>query len=363
MNDVQTQAPLIPPEETAWQKYSPHFELPIAGATSLILHGVVIGVLLVAGLASFFSLSAEGTKPARMDVVVIEGGGGFEGGGGEPGLPGPVDGSGAPRTENVQQPQDQQPETPRPSQRPVEETLPELGVPAIDDGTPPLNNEVFHELQKLAKEADDAVKRAMQIPAALTPALVSKEVKVVPKGTNNPKGIGGLGGSGGGLGAGKRKGPGTGGGGPGGRQVTDQEAKAWRWRFDLAGDAKEHARKLGAIGVLVAVPDPRGGFILITDLNRRPVDMKKDSLAAFKDAVKWYNTKLDSVQPLARELQLPFVPKFVVMLLPKEREQKMVQEETRYANEHRRNVENIQMTLFDFQLRNGVYEPVVRDQK
>ena len=35
---------LIPPEESTWQKYSPHFELPLASATSLFLHGTIIGM-------------------------------------------------------------------------------------------------------------------------------------------------------------------------------------------------------------------------------------------------------------------------------------------------------------------------------
>src|SRR5205814_9572308 len=144
-------------------------------------------------------------------------------------------------------------------------------------------------------------------------------------------------------GIGGKKGAGIGKGGIGGRKATDQEIFAWRWRFDLSGDAKEHARKLAAMGVTVAIPDqnPAAGFFIITDLNRRPVDMKKDNLAAFKDAVKWYNTRAESVQALAAELQLPFVPKFVVLLLPKDREQKMADLEAQYAKAQRRDVNTV----------------------
>src|SRR5262245_55228783 len=112
---TQTQTPLMPPEESAWQKYSPHFELPIAGATSLFLHSAVIGILLVFGLTSLLSLGVEAAKPARMDVVMIEGGGGgFEGMSGESGLPGQPNVSNAGRTENVSQVPDPT-EPPRPA--------------------------------------------------------------------------------------------------------------------------------------------------------------------------------------------------------------------------------------------------------
>ena len=359
---ANNEKPLFPPEETMWQKYSSHFEFPLASATSIFLHGLVIGSLMVGGLAYFFTANAEANRPPRMDVVMIEGGGsGFEGLGGEPGLPGVPDAGGPKRTEISTPLLPEQPET-RPAPRSIDDPLPQLGLPLIDDGSPPLSSDLVIELQRIAEDADRQVKEQMQIPK-VAPLPSGKEAKAAPKGTGNPKGVGGLGGAGGGLGLGKKKGPGTGTGGPGGRPATDQEAKAWRWRFDLSGDPKEHARKLAAIGVIVALPDPRGGFVIVSDLNRRPVDIKKDNLLAFKDAVKWYNTKPESVQSLARELQLPFVPKYVVMLLPKDRENVMVKEEVRYANDNRRDVGSIQFTLFDFRLRNGAYDPTVVDQK
>ncbi len=200
-----------------------------------------------------------------------------------------------------------------------------------------------------------------------TPAVGSTDTKKLgPKGTGNPKGVGGQGGKGDGPGVGGKGGPGTGVGGPGGgRKATRQEVYAWRWRFDLTGDAGEHARKLASLGVTVAIPDanPAGGFFIITDLNRRPVEMKKDNLAAFKDAVKWYNTRAESVQALAAELQIP-TPKFVVLLLPKEREQKMADEEAQYAQKNRRKLETITETWFDFRmLQRRSTEPVVIRQK
>jgi len=367
---AKKEKPLIPPEESMWQKYSSHFEFPLAGATSIFLHSFVIGIIAIGGIGFgsiacgafpfFLSPNAEATKPPNMDVIMVEGEGtGFEGLGGEPGLPGAPDAGGGKRTEFIS-PLPNDPD-PRPKPRFEKDVLPELGLPVIEDGKTPLSGELFLELARINKEADDQVKKAMEIPS--TPSVGPESKKMGPIGTGKPKGTGGLGGLGGGTSFGKKPGPGTGTGGIGGRKATAQEIKAWRWRFDLAGDGPEHARKLAAVGVTVAFPDPKGGFFLVTDLNRRPVDMKRDSLLAFKDAVKWYNGRPESVQALARELQLPFTPKFVVLLLPKDREQKLANEEKRYADENRRAVESIQFTQFDFRLRNGAYDPVVIDQK
>ena len=350
--------PLIPPDESMWQKYSPHFEFPLATATSLFLHGTIIGILAIGGIAFFFAGNLEATRPPRMDVVMLEGGGvGLEGLGSEPGLPGNLS-AGATKTEQI----NPLPETTQPDQRPLirPETLPQLSLPLIEVSSASPGSNLVIELQKTLQEADDLVKKEMKIPQ--TPSGTGEPKKLGPIGTGNPKGRGGLGGSGSGSG-GNKQGAGTVTGGAGGRKATDQEIKASRWRFDLSGDAKEHARKLAAIGFTVALPDPRGGFILVTDLNRRPVDMKKSDLAAFKDAVKWYNTRPESVQALAHELQLPFEPKFVVLLLPKEREAKMAGEEARFAEEQRRNLKTVQATWFDFRLRNGSYDPAVIRQE
>ncbi len=356
--------PLFPPDETMWQTYSSHFEFPLASATSLFLHGLVIGLMAIGGIGFFFTADVEATKPPRMDVVMLEGGGGgIEGLGGEPGLPGSPDNGGPKRTEFVPTPDQPNPPPVRPVTPRSDEPLPQLGLPLIDDGSTPLPSDLVVELQKLTEDADRQVREQMQIPKAISIPVGGEPKKSGTPGTGNPKGQGGLGGSGGGLGLGKKKGPGTGMGGPGGRNATDQEIKAYRWRFDLSGDAKLHAQKLANIGVVIALPDPKGGFVLVTDLNRRPVDMKRDDLHAFKDAVKWYNTKPESVQSLARELQLPFTPKYVVMLLPKDREKELANEEGRYAQEHRRDVRMVQMTLFDFPFRNGTYTPTVLKQQ
>lgn len=353
----KTPKPIVPPDDSMWQKYSPHFELPLAGATSVFLHGTVIGMLVIVTVFSLFAAAEEAAKPPRMDVVMIEGdGNGFEGLGGEAGLPGAKDGGGDnQRTEMVPLDTKTNPSE-RNTPRPFKDVALELGLPLIDDGKAPLNSDISIELERLAKEAQDQANKETK---PSPPAKSGSETKKPgPLGTGNPKGLGGKGGSGGGLGMGSKQGAGIGKGGFGGRKATDQEIYAWRWNFNLGGDGKEHARQLAAIGVNIAVQDPKGQVYFITDLNRRPAELKKGVLPDPKEVVGWRNSSADSIQGLARELQLPFTPVFVQMFLPKEREQKMAAEETRLAAAQGRNLTTVRKTWFEFRLRNGVYDPV-----
>jgi hypothetical protein len=348
--------PLIPPDESMWQKYSPHFEMPLASATSLFLHGMIIGMMAISGMAIFWAAREEAARPPRMDVVMIEGGGsGLEGLGGEAGLPGSPDAAAPKRTE-LDTPLQPVNQPDRSVPRLLKDPPLELGLPIIDDGKAPLNPELSIELERLAKEADEAAKKEQKISQPMNTGSNTK--KTGPAGTNNPKGKGGLGGMGDGPGIGNKKGAGVGKGGGGFGNATKAEVYAWRWNFDLTGNAKEHARKLAAIGANVAVQNPKGQVFFITDLNRRPAELKPGKLPDPKEVVGWRNTKQDSIGSLAQELNLNFTPTFVQMLLPKEREEKMAAEEARFAAEQRRDLKTVRKTWFEFRLRNGAYEPV-----
>src|SRR5262249_59932965 len=52
-------APLVPPEEQFWKRYSAHGELPLSGASSFAIHVLVAGFLILGG----FFLRALFTKP------------------------------------------------------------------------------------------------------------------------------------------------------------------------------------------------------------------------------------------------------------------------------------------------------------
>jgi hypothetical protein len=240
-----------------------------------------------------------------------------------------------------------------------DDPVPQLGLPLIDDGKAPASNDLVIELQKLAEAAEKRAKELTPNPTPLpVPGPKKEGKKIGPVGTGNPKGTGGLGGPGSGPGLGKKFGPGIGSGRPGGRPVSKQEIYALRWNFDLSGDGAEHARKLAAMGVTVGIIDGKGNFYYVTDLNRRPAEVKRDKMPNLQEIVGWQNRKAESIQALARELKLPVVPQAIVLMLPKEREEKMAAEEARFAAEQGRPLNTVRRTWFDFRLRNGVYDPV-----
>jgi hypothetical protein len=294
-----------------------------------------------------------------MDVVQLEGGGdGFEGLGGGSGGPGKPEPSGPAGdkefVENVN------PGSPlsKPNSTDVKLSDPERPVfDAPDVPASAFDASVLDSLDETSKAADELVRELMKLP---------KSPAASAKGSATGKGSGTKVGKGGGPvgpGVGNKKGTGTGRGGGPGREATRQEILAYRWRFDIAGNGKEHAKKLDAAGLILAVPDGRGNAFIIRDLKRRPVELGNENLEPFQDAVKWYNVRPDSIRNLAQELRLSFVPQFLVLLLPKEREEKMMLEEARHAKEKGRDPGDISATWFDFRLQNGTYAPVVIRQE
>lgn len=345
---TQKRVPLVPPDEKFWQRYSPHHEFPLASMTSFFVHGIIYGVLVLAGVLYMMRRESDTYKPPSLDVCVLQGGGGDEGKGAEPGLPG----DSQPMNDVVSAPVSRAVDTA--TDTPIQfKEAPKLDIAIPEVGTTEVKDDLENQLAKVEQEASNQAKKE----------AAPKPPKIAMPGTRNPTGQGGLGGSGGGLGKGT-KGTGLGpAGGPGGRPATKAEIYAWRWRFDLTGGGKEHVEKYLAMGVTVAVLAPDGKYLFLGDLRRRPVERTPGNIAKFKDAVMWQNTKLESLVALSKELQLGFVPQQVIMLLPREREERMAAAELEYAQKTGRPPQQIQATWFDFRLRDGAYEPVVLTQQ
>jgi hypothetical protein len=355
--------PLLPPDERFWKRYSPHHEFPLASTTSVFLHGLVIGILAVGGVAFFLHDNDDGTGPVRSDVVspadpsVF---GGPEGApAGEPGLPGDK------LTEMPGGPPGAPDLGPVPDGSSSE--LPEIASIPSASLDPLPSESIFDTPDNLSTKFDALGKK---LDPAKSPGAAPSSKKPGSGGTGNPTGRDGKNGPGGSGTGTKRPGPG-GDGRPGHRKATEQEIKAARWRFELAGSPKEHADKLDKSGVIVAVPDPKARnldiktvpLLLITDMKRRPVTLKAGALEDYRDSVKWSNREPASIRGLAQELQLGFEPAYIVLLLPKDRELKMADLERRFAESRGVNVAFVQETVFEFQQVNGVYEPHVTRQK
>ena len=339
--------PLLPPDEQFWERYSPHHEFPLASVTSLLIHGLAIGIMVLGGLWYLLARESETHKPPTMDVVQLAGGDGLEGLAGDTSVQGDPKGN---LTEVVPlQPNNTQAElAPIKSNNLKEAPRVELELPEV--GPMDIKTDLESALAKLAKEAaDQATKEPTAVKKIAMPGVG------LTKGNSNQTNIGGPGKGAKGVGSGK--------GGVSGRNKTKAEIYASRWHFDISGSGKDHANKLAAVGVTLAVYHPNGQYLFVQDLRRRPVDLQPGNLEKFKDAVQWENTNPGSLYNLARELKLPYIPAKVVMLLPRDREEKMADEEFRFAKSAGRNPQEIRITFFDFRLQNGVYEPVILKQE
>lgn len=350
--------PLVPPDERFWQRYSPHHEFPLSTVTSIVLHGLVIGAMLLAGWWMSRRWLDDFAKPPSMDVVRLEGGGsGFEGFGGGTGLPGKIDPGGGNKelVETNPQLKDSKPDTPQVRLKdPVVDPLKLTDLPISPTGELSLA-----DLDEVGKQADDLFRKLTNLPKR--PAETGGAA--VGTGQQGPgKGTGPVG-----PGIGFKKGPGVGTGGIG-RPATRQEILATRWRFALPGETgKEHAKHLDAVGFVLGVPDGTGGVLIIRDLKRRPADLRSENLTVYKDAVRYYNTKPDSVFKLAQELRMP-LPRLAngqpcfILFLPKDREQKLATVEADYTRAQGKTIEQVEGTWFGFRLENGAYQPFVDRQ-
>lgn len=330
-----------PPPDSFWQKYSPHHEFPVSMTISVLLHATLAVVLVFSGWALAGSLFGE-TPPPKIEIAYVPFGGGDQasggGGGGTFAPPG--------NKENVE--------------------LKDPPKTDFDPKSPP----------QIDLVPDKQTTPEIDIPNITRSELTIPDFKVVlptppdrRPGTTNP-GQGGPG-TGGGLGTGKGTGVGPGvgpGSGPGKAgsgipgPMTRAEILAQRWRFDFSGDAKEHLKKLLALGITVGFKDAKNDFYMIDDLKVRPVTWKPAPFDQYKDSIKWYSQSPVSVLGLSKELQMPGPPAHFVLLLPADREQMIADAELAYARTHRREPQRIETTWFDFHITGGKLQPYVQRQ-
>jgi hypothetical protein len=337
---TETETELLPPDESFWKRYSPRHEFPIAGSASTLVHLLAIGGVVLAGLAMSWRWYGESAQPPAMNVVMVQQtiGDGRAPGGGTGGPP-------KPGTENVGDPSPAQTQI-APMPKPLTPVLPsqtQIDVPNIPTPEPPKKSEVG---EAYAKAQADAAKAAVAAQSGST-----------------RKGVAGKGGRGNGEGdgIGDGKGPGTGTGGRPDAKAQRAQILANRWHFDSGGSPRDRLAKFAAMGITLGYTDFSNNLYIIKDLKRRPVQVAQDSFEHYKDTVMWANRNDPHTVGMARELGVQ-IPMAFILLLPQDREQKMADEELRYAKEKGYDFTKVTATLFDFVLVRGVYEPVVKGQ-
>jgi hypothetical protein len=323
--------PQAPPEERFWKRYSPHHEFSISSSSSLVLHILAFGVLILGGI--LIALGSR-NRPVEVSPIVIAGGGGSR-----DGSPGPNTGSG----NEKELLEDSKPEPEKKVETSKEEFKPVESKPAPI--LPPPD-------EKSTRTIEDTSSTLLSIGEGTRQKLN----KALGRG-NLSKGKGGPG-----EGGGKGKGKGTGTGdleGPG-TFNNEQRAKRqlrWTMTFDTR-DGDDYLRQLQYLKAILVVESSDGQYLVFEDFRRRPaVPVVKADLKDI-NRIYWVDDRPESVRSLARALQIEPPARFVAFF-PIELEKELLKKELEYRH---LTEDDIQETRFRVRRTGGGYHPVVVEQ-
>jgi hypothetical protein len=307
---VKERAPTKRPplEEKDWKYYSQHHEMPLSSISSVTIHILGVALLVVGGLlAARFSSTSE---PLALDVATDPGGGGNPEG--DPNSAAPATAraetaSDVKESSSVKPKSEVEPATPK-----VESQA--LPVPESDNG-----RRIAEESQKASAQAGKAVSEAEKALQQATGARPSK----------------GKGGTGAGGGQGSGFGPGEGSGHDAGI-MTKREQRRRRWQLEFHikrgtthEQAVDHLNQFAALGAILAVPEPNGGFRVFRDVrSRHPRGVHVDDLSEIH-RIGFANQEPETAPGLAMELGMPPMPYFLAFF-PESLEKKMLQMELSY---------------------------------
>jgi hypothetical protein len=325
-------------EEPIFVKYSPHHEFPLSTVTSIALHALVIGLLIIGGILIAKLNWGGDVKPLPADALVMAGGGG----GNPNGVgKGPGDGSLNSDPDAPDAPLDADPDQP-PVPAPPREKLQDVRKQEMQ--LPEFNKD--EEGKRLIEKGGPEVDKILRVNKGLRDNL------------NKPlagKGKGGSGSGGGeetgtGTGKGGKTGPGTGEG--------DREKRTLRWTLIFnTRDGQDYMRQLQSCGAIIGVPGQNGdpnSYTVIRDLNR-PNPQKEDTVGR----IYWVDDGQVSVRSLATALGVPPPAYFLVFFSP-EFEEKLLRLEFGFRGKKENEIIE---TRFDIRRRGDTYEPVVISQR
>jgi hypothetical protein len=336
-------APLVPPDEKFWKRYSPHGEAPLSVAGSVAVHALAVGSLVLFGLfiVSLFNKSDRSlpVEPVRLELG--GGGGNPKGVGDGKGIGGPANDIG----EKSDTPQiGEENAEKRPSLSPV-------------------------EMKKLEEKYDDAsAHRINKSRTGRTMTQLEDSIQKQLRDSVNAAGYGQGGpgeGGGKGTGKGKGKGPGT---GDGPATLTQREKRMLRWFIDFS-DVKTGAAylaQLRGLGAILAFPVSSGRDVqykVVRDL--KPGGQLIDEDISKLNRIYWFDDNPRSVSDILEALRITSInptPGRFVAFMPKELEDNLYDMERRYVEKTLRKTfvgkeDDIEETRFRAVLSGGRYKP------
>lgn len=332
-----------PPEEQFWQRYSAHGELPLSGATSLAVHLLILGLMvLTAWLAYAVFSHTSRTIPVEAVRLDLGGGGGSRHGTGD----GPGVGTTEPREDPGGKP-DEGPATPDPVDN---LTKPKLDVNAgarspvqFDPGS-----------TRVIQQSDTSSSAALQ-------KLAEANIRIrLP----DKKGYG-QGGTGTGGGSGDGKGTGVGNGeGEGRGTLTQREKRMLRWSMLFnTNSGPDYFAQLQGLGAILAIPVKEDGereYKIVRDLSARPAKLLNEDIGQIQ-RIYWIDNNPQSVADIMSVLGVRLRPSHFVAFMPEKLEANLFKLESNYLKNHHpgKTEDDIDLTKFRINRRGGGYEPEV----
>ncbi len=299
-----------PPAEEFWHRYSPHYEAPISGVGSVVLH--LIPFALFAAMV-ILGIGLSNRSKIEFEAVRLPGGGG-----GNPNGRGDGPGVGnAPLVEDS-------------NNLPKEDTTDNL-TPLND--RPPLDPAKVADVKRMFDSDPDAVRfinSGNQNFDAIAKNLNQDILGKIRDGMTPGKGQGGPG-SGGGEGKGKGTSTGPGTGNDKGKLMTEREKRMLRWVMVFeTQNPKDYVRQLAGLNAILAIPTGPNSYKLIKDLNvPPPVPLVTEDVASL-NRIYWVDDKPQSVGGVLHILGVQMRPSHFVAFMPQELEQRLGDMERQY---------------------------------
>jgi hypothetical protein len=330
-----------PFEEPILVKYSPHHEFPLSSVSSVAIHALVIGVLIIGGIILARLNWNTGDQPLPVDALSLEPAGG---GGGNPNAvgPGPGDGDLPPPVENA--------------------PLPDPNEKVVDPQKREHLEQAKKDVLSLPEFKDEESKRLIEDANKATTSWLNLNKDVREKLQKGLLAGQGKGGSGSGGGEGTGTGTGKGGGVGPGTGSGERSKRLLRWVLIFnTRDGRDYVRQLDAFGAIVAFPDPRdpNNYLVVRDLRETPAQPKAEDISKI-ERIYWIDDGAASVRSLAGALGLAQTPPHFVVFFAREFEEKLLNLELRYRGKQENEISE---TRFDVRRSGNSYEPVVVSQR
>jgi hypothetical protein len=281
--------PEMPPEPSVFLKYSQHHEFPLSTMASIVSHGLVLLMaMLAAGM--FFSWGSDREAP-DVDNIVFAGGGGDGEGGGDPN-----------------------------GENDLKEVI-TFDPSRAENDTPTVTFNKDDIANSITESTKDRI---------IEEARASERMA---RGTDPTKRAGDVGrggpGSGGGLGSGHGTGEGSG-SGPG--KMSERAKRIDRWTIQIPyNNGEDYRAKLANLGSMVAFPEGKTQFRLFRDLDKKTSTIETSAGLGGLNRIYWHDGDPERVQGLAQALGVTSGARYLYVFFPRDLEKELLAKELAYA--------------------------------